>query len=62
MYSKHLYCFVMNAKSKIVDIRLDSEEIAFLKKNEIKCKEKPDKIGNLFSVDCAQLKEKFCNC
>jgi hypothetical protein len=52
----------MNAKSKIVDIRLDSEEVAFLKKNEIKCKEKPDKIGNLFSVDCAQLKEKFYNC
>ncbi len=62
MYSKHLYCFVMSTKSKMVDIRLDSEEVAFLKKNKIKCKEKSDKIGNLFSVDCGQLREKFCNC
>ncbi len=62
MYNKHLYCFAMSAKSAMVDIRLNSEEIAFLKENEIKCIEKSDKIGNLFSVNCAQLREKFCNC
>ena len=52
----------MSAKSKMVDIRLDNEEVAFLKKNKIQCKEKSDKVGNLFSVNCAHLKEKFCNC
>ena len=62
MYNQHLYCFAMSAKSKMVDIRLDNEEVAFLKKNKIQCKEKSDKVGNLFSVNCAQLKEKFCNC
>lgn len=62
MYSKHLYCFVMSATSKMVDMRLDIEEVAFLKKNKITCKKKSDAIGNLFSVDCSQLKEKFCNC
>lgn len=62
MYPKHLYCFVMSATSKMVDIRLDSEEVSFLKKNEITYEKKSDTIGNLFSVDCSQLKEKFCNC
>jgi len=52
----------MSATSKMVDMRLDIEEVAFLKKNKITCKKKSDAIGNLFSVDCSQLKEKFCNC
>ena len=57
MYNKHLYCFVMSSKTQMADIRLDSDEISFLKYQK-----KPDNIGNLFSVDCSQLKEKFCNC
>ena len=52
----------MSSKTQMADIRLDSEEISFLKKNEIEYQKKPDNIGNLFSVDCSQLKEKFCNC
>lgn len=62
MYNKHLYCFVMSSKTQMADIRLDSDEISFLKKNEIEYQKKLDNIGNLFSVDCSQLKEKFCNC
>lgn len=62
MYSKHLYCFVMSATTKMVDMRLNSEEISFLKRNKIKYEKKSDNIGNLYSVDCSQLKEKFCNC
>lgn len=52
----------MSATSQMVDMRLDREELSFLRKNKIKHKEKTDKIGNMFSVDCSQLKEKFCNC
>lgn len=62
MYNKHLYCLVMSATSQMVDMRLDSEELSFLEKNKINHKKKTDNIGNLFSVDCSQLKEKFCNC
>lgn len=61
MYSKHLYCFAMSATSKMVDMRLDNEEVSFLTRNKITYKKKRDSSGNLFSVDCYQLKEKFCN-
>ena len=40
MYSKHLYCFVMSSKTQMADIRLDSDEISFLKKNEIEYQKK----------------------
>lgn len=62
MYNKHLYCLVMSATSQMVDMRLDIQELSFLIENEINYKKKTDNIGDLFSVDCAQLKEKFCNC
>ena len=52
----------MSATTKMVDMRLNSEEISFLKRNKIKYEKKSDNIGNLYSVDCSQLKEKFCNC
>ena len=32
MYNKHLYCFVMSSKKQMADIRLDIDEISFLKK------------------------------
>lgn len=38
MYNKHLYCFVMSSKTQMADIRLDSDEISFLKKMKLNIK------------------------
>ena len=52
----------MSTTLKIVDMRLDKDEVSFLEKNKIKHEQKKDLIGNLFSVDCSALRKKFCNC
>ena len=62
MYNKHLYCLTMSTTLKIVDMRLDKDEVSFLEKNKIKHEQKKDLIGNLFSVDCSALRKKFYNC
>ena len=52
----------MSANSEIVNMRLNQSEIDFLEKNHILYSRQTDKFGDIFSVNCSQLKEKFCNC
>ena len=40
MYNKHLYCLTMSTTLKIVDMRLDKDEVSFLEKNKIKHEQK----------------------
>ena len=50
MYNKHLYCLTMSTTLKIVDMRLDKDEVSFLEKNKIKHEQKKDLIGTFLLI------------